>query len=404
MPEPSRAAALNPRVEAIRPSATMAMSARALEMTRRGLPVISLCAGEPDFDTPAPIAEAGIAAIRSGFTRYTESDGLYALREAIAAKLLGENGCRYSPRQIVCSNGAKQSVALCIEALCRPGDEALIPAPYWVSYPEMTRLSGATPVALPTRAADGYKLRPEALEAALTPRTRLLILCTPSNPTGAVYTRAELEALAGVLARRPEVYVLSDEIYEYILFEGAHVSFAALEGMYERTLTVNGFSKAYAMTGWRLGYLAAPEPLARAASKIQSHTTSGPGSISQQAGLAALAMGPEPVRRMVRSFRERRDYLLGRLAQMPGLDCPRPAGAFYLFPQVGGLVGRRTPGGAALSDGDDVCRWLLEQAHVALVPGSAFGDRLGVRISYAAALPTLAEAMDRIEAALATLG
>lgn len=280
----------NPRVMAVQPSATLAMTARAKQLRREGKPVISLSAGEPDFDTPAPIAEAAIQAIREGFTHYTENAGMLELREAICRKLAEENGLTYEPDQILCTNGAKQAVAMAIEVLCRPEDEVLIPAPYWVSYPEMVRLAGATPVILPTSVETGYRLTPEQLEAAITERTRLLILCSPSNPTGTVYTPEELEALADVLRRHEHVYVLSDEIYEYILFDAKHVSFASLPGMKERTITVNGFSKGFAMTGWRLGYLAAERPIVKAAAKVQSQFTSAPCSISQKAGLAALQM------------------------------------------------------------------------------------------------------------------
>ncbi len=393
----------NPRVMAMQPSATLAMSARAKQLRREGKPVISLSAGEPDFHTPAPIAEAAIAAIREGFTRYTENAGMLELRQAISRKLAEENGLEYTPEQILCTNGAKQAVAMAIEVLCRPGDEVLIPAPFWVSYPEMVRLAGAEPVILPTSVETGYRLTPEALEAAITERTRLLILCSPSNPTGTVYTPEELEALAAVLRRHEHVYVLSDEIYEYIVFDAEHVSFARLPGMKERTITVNGFSKSFAMTGWRLGYLAAELPIVKAAAKVQSQFTSAPCSISQKAGLAALQMDKGPIREMVSAFRQRRDFLLQRLRTIAGVACPKPEGAFYLFPQVSAFYGRRTPDGQTITDSDSLCLYLLEHCHVALVPGQAFGDPNGVRISYAASMEDLAEAMRRIEAGLKAL-
>ncbi len=393
----------NPRVMAVQPSATLAMTARAKQLRREGKPVISLSAGEPDFDTPAPIAEAAIQAIREGFTHYTENAGMLELREAICRKLAEENGLAYEPDQILCTNGAKQAVAMAIEVLCRPEDEVLIPAPYWVSYPEMVRLAGATPVILPTSVETGYRLTPEQLEAAITERTRLLILCSPSNPTGTVYTPEELEALADVLRRHEHVYVLSDEIYEYILFDAKHVSFASLPGMKERTITVNGFSKGFAMTGWRLGYLAAERPIVKAAAKVQSQFTSAPCSISQKAGLAALQMDKGPIREMVAAFRQRRDFMLERLQAIDGITCPKPEGAFYLFPQVSAFYGRRTPDGRTITDSESLCLYLLEQCHVALVPGQAFGDPNGVRISYAASMENLAEAMRRIEAGLAAL-
>jgi len=390
-------------VMAVQPSATLAMTARAKQLRREGKPVISLSAGEPDFDTPAPIAEAAIQAIREGFTHYTENAGMLELREAICRKLAEENGLTYEPDQILCTNGAKQAVAMAIEVLCRPEDEVLIPAPYWVSYPEMVRLAGATPVILPTSVETGYRLTPEQLEAAITERTRLLILCSPSNPTGTVYTPEELEALADVLRRHEHVYVLSDEIYEYILFDAKHVSFASLPGMKERTITVNGFSKGFAMTGWRLGYLAAERPIVKAAAKVQSQFTSAPCSISQKAGLAALQMDKGPIREMVAAFRQRRDFVLERLQAIDGITCPKPEGAFYLFPQVSAFYGRRTPDGQTITDSESLCLYLLEQCHVALVPGQAFGDPNGVRISYAASMENLAEAMRRIEAGLAAL-
>jgi aspartate aminotransferase len=393
----------NPRVMAMQPSATLAMSARAKQLRREGKPVISLSAGEPDFHTPAPIAEAAIAAIREGFTRYTENAGMLELRQAISRKLAEENGLEYTPEQILCTNGAKQAVAMAIEVLCRPGDEVLIPAPFWVSYPEMVRLAGAEPVILPTSVETGYRLTPEALEAAITERTRLLILCSPSNPTGTVYTPEELEALAAVLRRHEHVYVLSDEIYEYIVFDAEHVSFARLPGMKERTITVNGFSKSFAMTGWRLGYLAAELSIVKAAAKVQSQFTSAPCSISQKAGLAALQMDKGPIREMVSAFRQRRDFLLQRLRTIAGVACPKPEGAFYLFPQVSAFYGRRTPDGQTITDSDSLCLYLLEHCHVALVPGQAFGDPNGVRISYAASMEDLDEAMRRIEAGLKAL-
>jgi aspartate aminotransferase/aspartate/glutamate/aspartate-prephenate aminotransferase len=394
---------LNPRVAAMQPSATLAMSSRAAALRRAGHPVISLSAGEPDFDTPAPIAEAGIRAIQDGFTNYTENPGTLELREAIAAKFEADNGLAYDPAQIVCSNGAKQSIALAVHALCGPGDEVLIPAPYWVSYPEQARFAGAEPAFVAASVEDGYRLTPEALEDALTERTRLLVLCSPSNPTGAVYPRAELEALAEVLRRHEDVFVLADEIYEHVVFDAEHVSFASLPGMKGRTITVNGFSKAYAMTGWRLGYLAAPTPIAKAAAKIQSQFTSAPCSISQKAGVAALAMDKQPVRAMVSAFRQRRDYVLARLRGLDGVRCPEPQGAFYLYPDVSATFGRTTPEGRAIGDSADLCMYLLEEHHVATVPGTAFGAPDGLRLSYASGMETLQAALQRIGDGLAAL-
>ncbi|HET6569600.1 MAG TPA: pyridoxal phosphate-dependent aminotransferase [Rhodothermales bacterium] len=393
----------NPNVEAMQPSATLAMTAKAKQLKREGKPIISLSAGEPDFSTPEPIAEAGVQAIRQGFHHYTENRGVLELRQAICNKLKRDNGLGYTTDQVIVSNGAKQSVAMAIQVMCRPGDEVLIPAPYWVSYPEMVRLAGAEPVALPTTVESNYRLTPEQLEEAITPKTRLFILNSPSNPTGSVYSPRELEALAAVLRRNEHVFVVSDEIYEYILFDAEHVAFASLPSMKERTITVNGFSKAYAMTGWRLGYLAAEPEIVKAVDKVQSQTTSAPSSITQRAGIAALEMDKGPVREMVKAFRQRRDFLLERLRKIQGLQVPTPEGAFYLFPDVSAFFGRKTLGGKVINDSTDLCMYLLEEQNVALVPGAGFGAPDGLRISYAASMDDLREATRRIEAGLSAL-
>ena len=395
--------ALNPNVAAMRPSATLAASARAKAMVRAGRDVIALTAGEPDFDTPAPIVEAAHRALDAGHFHYTPNAGVPALREAIAHKLQIQNGIDRCAEDVLCSNGAKQSVAQAVLAVCGPGDEVLIPTPYWTSYPEQARLAGATPVVVETRPEDGYALRPEALEAALTERTRLLILTSPSNPTGAVLSRDEQEDLAAVLRRHPHVLVVADEIYEYVVFDAEHTSFATLPGMAERTMTVNGFSKGYAMTGWRLGYAAGPHDWAAAMAKIQSQFTSGPNAITQQAALAAFGMGLDPIRAMTAAFRERRDAVWARLSAIDGVTCPLPEGAFYLFPDVSALFGCRTPDGTRIDDADALCGYLLEEYEVALVPGSAFGAPYGLRMSYATDLDTLSRAMDRVEAGIAAL-
>lgn len=394
---------VNPRVASMQPSATLAMSGRAAELKRAGKPVIGLSAGEPDFDTPDPIREAAIQAIKEGFTHYTQNPGIPELREEICAKLKRDCGLDYFPADILCSNGAKQSVALTLAVLCRPGDEVLIPAPYWVSYPEMTRFAGGTPVVLPTSIEQEYRMTPQQLEAAITPQTRVLILCSPSNPTGSVYSREELEALAEVLRRHPQVYVLSDEIYEYVIFDAEAVSFASLPGMKERTITVNGFSKGYAMTGWRLGYLAADAEITRAAAKIQGQFTSAPCSITQKAGLAALKMDHGPIQKMVTAFRERRDFMLDALRSIPGVQSPTPEGAFYLFPDISAYLGKETQAGRRISDSQDLCFYLLDEFHIALVPGQAFGGPGGVRISYAAGMQDLEEAARRLKEGLAQL-
>jgi aspartate/methionine/tyrosine aminotransferase len=392
----------NPFVAAMQPSATLAMTARAKALQDAGKPVIGLSAGEPDFDTPQPIIEAGAAAMRGGWTHYTQNTGLLELRQAIVRKLAG-NGLDVTADQIVCSNGAKQSVAQAVLALVRPGDEVLIPAPYWVSYPEMVRLAGGTPRALLASAEAEYKITPDQLRRALTPQTRMLFLNSPSNPTGAVYSADELEALAVVLREHPHVWILSDEIYEHVIFDAVHVSIASLPGMAERTITVNGFSKGYAMTGWRLGYLAAPLPVAKTVSKIQSQFTSAPSTITQKAGVAALAMDHEPIQRMVDAFRERRDYVLARLDAIDGLHTPKPEGAFYLFPDVSAFLGSEAPSGRLIESAEELAFYLLEEYHVALVPGEGFGAPTGLRISYAASLDTLESALDRIEAGLEAL-
>lgn len=394
---------LNPQVAAVQPSQTLAMSAKASKLKREGKPVISLSAGEPDFDTPAPIAEAGQKAIAEGYTRYTPNPGMPELREAIVQKLKEDNGLTYSTDEILCSNGAKQSVAQTVLTLCRPTDEAIIPAPYWVSYPEMVRLAGGTPVPLPTTVEDAYRVQPEALENAITENTRLLFLCSPSNPTGSVYSPEELEALAEVLRRHEQVFVISDEIYEHILFDAEHVSFASLPGMRERTITINGFSKAYAMTGWRLGYQAAPKQIRDAAAKVQSQFTSAPSAISQKAGIAALEMDKEPVETMVTAFKSRRNFLLEALNAIPGVECPTPEGAFYAFPKISAYFDTTTPDGRAIKNSSDLCFYLLEECHVATVPGSAFGAPEGLRMSYAVAMEDLETAMERISKGLKAL-
>ncbi|GIL58559.1 hypothetical protein Vafri_13499 [Volvox africanus] len=397
---------LNPLVASVKPSKTMALTDLATSMKEAGIDVIGLAAGEPDFDTPTPIVEAGVAALRAGYTRYTPNTGTTALRKAICKKLQDDNGLSYSPDEIVVSNGAKQSIWQAVLATVSPGDEVIIPAPYWVSYTEMVRLAGATPVVVPTTPEEGFLMSPEKLAAALTPRSRLLILCTPSNPTGAVYPREHLEALASVVGAHPRLLVLSDEIYEYITYAPArHVSFGALPGMWDRTLTVNGFSKAYAMTGWRLGYLAAPRHYAKAAAIIQSQSTSGASSISQQAALAALALGPgggEPVQEMVRAFQERRDYVCARLRSIPGVNLAEPSGAFYVLPEMSAFFGpgAEAEGFGPVPDSDTFCRYLIEKANVAVVPGDAFGADSCIRISYAASLETLGKALDRIASSL----
>ena len=393
----------NPRVASMQPSATLAMAGRAKKLKRAGADVIALSAGEPDFNTPEPIANAGIQAIREGFTRYTQNPGMIELREAICEKFARENNLEYAPSQILCSNGAKQSVAMAVSVLAAEGDEVLIPAPYWVSYPEMTRFAGAKPVIAHTTAETQYRLTPQQLADSLTERTRVLILCSPSNPTGSVYTHEELAALAEVLRDYEQVVVVSDEIYEHVIYDAVHVPIATIPGMQERTITVNGFSKCFAMTGWRLGYMAGPEDIVKQAAKMQGQFTSAPSSISQRAGVAALNMDMEPIRQMVQAFRERRDYLLQRMRSVAGIRAPKPEGAFYLFPQCSDYYGMVAESGRTINSSDDLCFYLLEEHLVALVPGAAFGDPNGIRISYASSMEDLQKAFDRIELGLSQL-
>jgi len=399
---------LNPRVAALRPSKTVALTDLARALRESGADVIGLAAGEPDFDTPDVASAAGKRAIDQGKTKYSANDGDAALRKATAKKLLEENGLTYDWKsEIVLSNGAKQSVAQCVMATCGPGDEVIVPAPYWVSYPEMVTLSGAESVVVNTTADEGFLMTPEKLRGAITARSRLLILCSPSNPSGAVYPRETLEELAKIIVEHPRLLVLSDEIYEHIVYAPAsHHSIAAFPGMWERTLVVNGFSKSFAMTGWRLGYVAAPKHFARAMSMLQSQITSGPNSISQEAALAALnELGPrggEAVAHMVRAFERRRDFVSKRLNAIEGVKLPRVDGAFYVFPDVSALVGgdAYAEDFGPVADVDELCRYLLEKGLVALVPGSAFGVPECLRVSYAAADDVLDEALTRIERCL----
>ncbi|TVU36347.1 hypothetical protein EJB05_18279, partial [Eragrostis curvula] len=388
---------ISPRVSALRPSKTMAITDQATALRQAGVPVIGLAAGEPDFDTPPAIAEAGINAIREGHTRYTPNAGMLELRKAICTKLQEENGISYSPDQVLVSNGAKQCITQAV----------LIPAPYWVSYPEMARLAGATPVILPTNISENFLLRPEFLAEKISEKSRLLILCSPSNPTGSVYPKELLAEIADIVQKYPRLLVLSDEIYEHIIYQPAkHTSFASLPGMWERTLTVNGFSKAFAMTGWRLGYLAAPKHFIAACGKIQSQFTSGASSISQKAGLAALNLGyagGEAVSTMVKAFQERRDYLIRNFKELPGAKISEPQGAFYLFIDFSSYYGSEVEGFGIIKDSESLCMYLSEKAQVALVPGDAFGDDNCIRISYAASLSTLQTAMANIKEAVSLL-
>ena len=386
-------------VHRIRPSATMVVTERARALKAQGRDVIGLGAGEPDFDTPQNIREAAIAAIRRGDTRYTAVDGIDELKTAIAAKFARENQLDYGPEQIIVGTGGKQVLYNALMATLNAGDEVIIPAPYWVSYPDMVRLAGAIPVIVETTAATGFKLAPEALEAAITPGTRWLVLNSPCNPTGAVYSRRELEGLAEVLMRHRHVAVLSDDIYEHLLYDDfPFATLAQVEpALIERTLTVNGVSKAYCMTGWRIGYGGGPVELIRAMAKIQSQSTSNPCSIAQWAAVAALDGPQDLLAANLAVFRARRDLVVDRINNVRGLACLRPEGAFYVFASCAGTIGKSTPSGRRIATDADFVAALLEAEGVAVVPGSAFGCGAHFRISYASSTELLEEACRRIE-------
>lgn len=393
---------LSDRLNRLAPSATLAMSQRSAELKAQGVDVINLSVGEPDFNTPDHIKEAAKRAVDENYSRYSPVPGYPALKKAIVDKLKNENGLDYEPSQIICSNGAKQSVCNAVLALVNPGDEVIIPAPYWVSYPQMVLLAEGTPVTVEATIEQDFKITPEQLEAAITPKTRALILCSPSNPTGSVYSAEELEALAAVLRRHENVIVLSDEIYEHINYVGRHASIASCEGMKERTVVINGVSKAYAMTGWRIGFIAAPEWIAKGCNKLQGQYTSGPCSVSQMAATAAFAGDQTCVETMRQAF-ERRKNLIVRLAkEIPGLEVNDPHGAFYLFPKCSSFFGKRD-GDRVINNSTDFALYLLEVAHVATVGGDAFGSPACFRMSYATSDENITEAMRRIKEACARL-
>jgi len=393
------------RIDRIKPSPTVAASNRARELRAQGRDIISLDAGEPDFDTPDSIKEAAIAAIRAGQTKYTTVDGTPALKEAISAKFKRENGLDYKPEQITVGVGGKHVLFNALMATLNPGDEVIVPAPYWVSYPDMTILAEGTPVVVKCPEERGFKLQPEDLERAITPRTKWLVLNSPSNPTGAAYTRAELKALADVLLRHPHVHVLNDDMYEHLVYDGFEFStIAQVEpGLYDRTLTVNGVSKAYAMTGWRIGYAGGPVPLIKAIAKIQSQSTTNPSSISQAAAVAALNGPQDFIAERAAVFQQRRDLVVAMLNQANGLTCHRPEGAFYVFPSCAGTIGRKPPDGKVITSDEDFAGYLLDQAGVSVVFGAAFGFSPSFRISYATSTTALEEACQRIQRACGAL-
>ncbi|HBL38259.1 MAG TPA: aspartate aminotransferase [Flavobacteriales bacterium] len=383
-------------------SATIAMARKANELKSAGVDVISLSLGEPDFDTPELIKDAGIEAIKNNITHYTPVPGLPDVREAISAKFKRDNGLDYAPSQIVVSNGAKQSITNVVLSLVDPGEEVILPAPYWVSYADMVAFAGGTHRVLPTSIEHDFKIQPDELEAAITEKTRLLIYSSPCNPSGSVYTVQEIEALAAVLKRHPQVYIISDEIYELINFTGKHCSIGTIEELKDRVITVNGVSKGFAMTGWRLGYIGAPEWIAKACSKIQGQVTSAPCSIAQVAAGAAVSADPRIAETMRSAFLVRRDLMIEGLSFIPGLKVNKPMGAFYLFPDVSALFGK-TAGPRTIQNAEDFSMYLLEEAHVATVGGNAFGTPECIRLSYAASESQLKEALSRISKAVAAL-
>ena len=379
---------ISKRAASLSPSLTLAIDSKAKAMKAAGEDVVGFGAGEPDFDTPQHIKDAAAKALADGFTKYTPASGIPELRQAIADKLAADNGLNYRAGQIVVSNGAKHACYNAILATCQPGDEVVIPAPYWVSYPDMVRLVGAEPVIVPTSERNAWKMRPEDFENAMTPRTKMLIMNSPGNPTGSVYTREELEAIVNVAAEE-DIYVLSDEIYEKLVYEDAkHVSIASLsKEAYDLTITVNGFSKSYAMTGWRLGYLAAPDAVTRAVDSIQSHTSSNPSSFSQYGALAALKGDQQPLSDMREEFEMRRNYMFDRLSKISNITAVKPQGAFYILVNISQL---------GLTSQNFADR-LLSKANVAVVPGAAFGDDRTVRFSYATSLDVIKKGLDRFQ-------
>ncbi len=391
------------RVAALAPSATLAMSQKSNELKAQGVDVINLSVGEPDFETPHHIKEAAKKAIDDNFSFYTPVPGYLSLRKAVSDKLLRENGVTYAPEQITVSNGAKQALCNVILATINKGDEVIIPMPAWVSYVEMVKLAEGTPVAVNADITQDFKITPAQLEAAITPATRMILICSPSNPTGSVYTREELQGLVSVLAKYPQILVLADEIYEHINFTGSFTSLASFPEIADRTIIINGVSKAYAMTGWRIGYSAAPLWLAKAVNKLQGQYTSNASSIAQKAAEAAYTGSQECVKEMNKAFERRRNLVVELASAIPGLKVNRPTGAFYLFPEVSAYVGKTTPAGDKIASSADLAMYLLEVGHVATVDGGAFGMEGYIRLSYATSDDNIREAMRRIAEALAAL-
>ena len=386
---------LSESLNRLEPSATLAMSQKSSELKAQGINIVNMSIGEPDFNTPEAIKQAAHQAIEDNFSHYSPVPGYPALRKAIVDKLKRENGMDYTSAEILCSNGAKQSVCNVIMALVNSGDEVIIPAPYWVSYPQMVNLAGGTPVYVKAGIEQNFKITPEQLQAAITPRTRALIICSPCNPTGAVYSQKELEGLAQVLKQYDRIITISDEIYEHISYTGTLASIAKVEGMKERTVIVNGVSKAYAMTGWRIGFIAAPEWIVKGCNKLQGQYTSGPCSVSQVAAQAAFSGDQQCVEDMRQAFEKRRDLIVKLAREIPGFEVNEPEGAFYIFPKVSALYGKAY-GDRKINDSIDLAMFLLEVGHVATVGGKAFGDDDCLRMSYATSEENIREAFRRI--------
>lgn len=404
MPAPS-VARLSAALNRIQPSATLAMTQRVGDLKRQGIDVIGLSAGEPDFDTPDFVKDAAIAAIRGGQTKYTNVDGTPELKAAIIAKFARDNGLTFTPGQVSVNVGGKHTIFNAIVATCDAGDEVVIPAPYWVSYPDIVAYAGATPVFIAAGADQGYKITPEQLDAAITPRTRWVLINSPSNPSGAAYSAAELQALGEVVRRHPHVLVMTDDMYEHIFY--ADFPFATLAqlcpDLQDRILTVNGCSKAYAMTGWRIGYAAGPDWIIKAMGKLQSQSTSNPCSVAQAAAVAALTGPQDFLAERQAAFRARRDMVVAMLNAAPGLSCPTPEGAFYVYPDASGLIGKATPEGRRIATDDDLIDYFLDHARVAAVSGAAFGLSPAFRVSYATSDAVLRDACTRIQEACAAL-
>ena len=395
-------AKLSNRLNRLAPSATLAMSQKSSEMKAQGIDVINMSVGEPDFNTPDHIKEAAKQAVDNNYSRYSPVPGYPELRKAIVAKLKNENNLDYTPAEISVSNGAKQCVCNAIMALVDDDEEVIIPAPYWVSYPQMVKLAGGIPTIVPAGFEQDFKMTPEQLEAAITHNTRMLILCSPSNPTGSVYTAEELEALAAVILKHDDLFVLADEIYEHINYTGKHASIAAVPGMKERSIIINGVSKAYAMTGWRIGFAAAPEWIIKGINKLQGQYTSGPCSVSQKAAEEAYVASQQCVEDMRLAFERRRDLIVKLAKEIPGLEVNVPQGAFYLFPKCSSFYGK-SDGQRVINNSSDLAMYLLEVGHVATVGGDAFGDPNCFRMSYATSDDNIREAMRRIKSCLSRL-